>query len=83
MNSKGAKMTVASPLETELRVFEEGRQSWVQTHLGKFVVIQDETVLDFYDQYEDAYRAGVKGFGANRSFLIKQVWETEPVYFVA
>lgn len=72
-----------SPLETELRVFEDRRQEWVRTHLGKFVVIQDETVLDFFDQYEEAFRAGVKRFGAGRNFLIKQVWKTEPVYFVA
>jgi hypothetical protein len=79
---KGTVMSKA-PLETELRVFADRRQEWVRTHLGKFVVIQDETVLDFFDQYEDAFRAGVKRFGADRNFLIKQVWKTEPVYFVA
>ena len=77
-------MTVASPLETELRVFEVHRREWAQSHPGKFVVIRDETFLDeFFDEYEDAFRAGLRQFGGDRSFLIKQVWKTEPVYFVA
>jgi len=79
-----AQMTVASPLETELRVFEDNRREWVQLCPGKFVVIQGETVLkEFFDEYEDAFRAGIRRFGADRNFLKKQVWKTEPVYFVA
>jgi Family of unknown function (DUF5678) len=76
-------MTVASPLEAELRLFEERRPEWARAHLGKFVVIQDEDVLNFFDQYEEAYRAAVKKYGLKRNFLIKQVWKDEPVYFVA
>jgi hypothetical protein len=77
-------MTVAPPLKTELEVFEEHRWEWAQSHLGKFVVIRDETFLgEFFDEYEDAFRAGISQFGADRNFLIKQVWKTEPVYFVA
>lgn len=77
-------MTVASPLETELKVFEERRREWALSHPGKFVVIQDETPLSgFFDEYEDAFKAGIGQFGAERNFLIKQIWKTEPVYFVA
>jgi hypothetical protein len=77
-------MTVASPLETELTVFEANRREWVRSHPGKFVVIRDNTVVnEFFDEYEDAFRAGIKQFGSDRNFLIKQVWKTEPVYFVA
>jgi hypothetical protein len=77
-------MAVASPLEAELRVFEERRREWVQSHPGKFVVIRDEAVLpEFFDEYEDAFKAGIRQFGGERNFLIKQIWKTEPVYFVA
>ncbi len=77
-------METATPLETELRVFDEHHHEWVQSHLGKFVVIQDHTVVqEFFDEYEEAFRAGIWQFGAERNFLIKQVWKTEPVYFVA
>jgi hypothetical protein len=73
----------SAPLQTELQVYEANRTTWSQSHTGKYVVIQDATVIEgFFDQYEDAFRAGVKRFGRDRNFLIKQVWKTEPVYFV-
>jgi hypothetical protein len=76
-------MAIASPLETELKVFDERRREWVSSHLGKFVVIRGSTVLpDFFDAYEDAFIAGVREFGQDRDFLVKQIWKTEPVYFV-
>jgi hypothetical protein len=77
-------METATPLEAELKVFEEYRQEWAETHLGKFVVIQDQNVLqDFFDEFEDAFKAGIRQFGADRDFLVKQIWKIEPVYFVA
>ena len=77
-------METATPLETELKVFENNRRNWVLRYSGKFVVIQGETALEeFFDEYEDAFRAGIRRFGADQNFLIKQIWKTEPVYFVA
>ena len=77
-------MAVAAPLETELQVFEEHRQEWSAAHLGEYVVIQDGRVLEqFFNEYEDAFRAGLREFGVKRNFLVKQIWIVEPVYFVA
>lgn len=77
-------METATPLESELRVFEEHRKEWSQKNRGKFKVIQGETILDeFFEEYADAFRAGLQRFGVGRSFLVKQIWGTEPVYFVA
>lgn len=74
----------ASPFSDELRVFHENRDEWVRSNPGKFVVIQDSIVADgFYDTYSEALKAGLQKFGVNRSFLVKQVWTTEPVYFVS
>ena len=76
-------MATASPLESELKVFEARHREWILSHLGKFVVIRDSTVLpDFFDAYEDAFVAGVREFGHDHDFLVKQIWKTEPVYFV-
>ncbi len=76
-------MAIVSPLELELKVFEERHREWISSHLDKFVVIRDSTVLpDFFDAYEDAFIAGVREFGRNHDFLVKQIWKTEPVYFV-
>ena len=74
----------ASPFSDELKVFQENRDEWLQSNAGKFVVIQDSTIAEgFFDTYADALRAGLKEFGANRSFLVKQVYETDPIYFVS
>jgi hypothetical protein len=73
-----------TPFSTELEVFQKHREEWSRSHLAKYVVIQDGRVLDqFFDAYEDAFRAGLLEFGVSRNFLVKQIWITEPVYFVA
>ncbi|MGA7652663.1 MAG: hypothetical protein WBW68_09415 [Terracidiphilus sp.] len=77
-------MEMATPLDTELNLFEEHRQEWSLTNRGKFKVIKGETILDeFFDEYADAFRAGLARFGTGRTFLVKQVWRTEPVYFIS
>jgi hypothetical protein len=77
-------MAPTSEFETELEVFERYRKAWSETHPGEFVVIQDGVVLEgFFNEYADAFKAGLQRFGVRRPFLIKQVWITEPVYFVA
>ena len=68
-------------LAKEVEVFERFRREWCKSHQGKFVVIQDETVIDeFFDEWEDAFKAGIKRFGSKRNFLVKQIWVVEPVY---
>ncbi len=68
----------------ELEVFRSHRDEWLTSNPGKFVVIQDSVVADgFFSTYADALRAGLEKFGVDRYFLIKQVWTTEPVYFVS
>jgi hypothetical protein len=76
-------MTTGSFSE-ELRVFQEHRDEWLCSSVGKFVVIQDSVVAEgFFDTYSEALKAGLQKFGVNRSFLVKQVWTAEPVYFVS
>jgi len=77
-------MALTAPFETELEVFERHRAEWSRRNLGKYVVIQDDRVLaPFFDCYDEAFRAGLKEFGVGRSFLVRQIWVTEPIYFVA
>ena len=42
----------------------------------------DEEVAGFFDSYGDAFTAGLQRFGSSRNFLIRQIWQAEPVYFV-
>lgn len=77
-------MDSTTPLRAEIEIFEAHREQWSREHPGKFVVIHDQTILkDFFDEYADAFRAGLYAFGVGRSFLVKQVWRDEPVYFIA
>jgi len=69
-------------LQKELTVFEQHKREWLQNHPGDFVVIADETVAGFYQDYESAFKAGLSKFGIRGSFLVKQVWAEEPVYLI-
>lgn len=69
-------------LQKELGVFEEHKREWLMKHPGDFVVIADETVAGFYQDYESAFKAGLSRFGIQASFLVKQVWAEEPVYLI-
>jgi hypothetical protein len=75
-------MSAATPLQTELSVFEQHKREWLRSNPGKFVVIAGQTVAGFYPDYESAFRAGLEKFGVKASFLIKQVWEEQPVYLI-
>jgi len=77
-------MASAAPFSTELEVFERHRGEWSRSHPGEYVAIQDDVIIDgFFGTYAEALRAGLQRFGVRRSFLVKQVWITEPVYFVS
>jgi len=77
-------MAVTEPFSEELKVFEKHRDEWSRSHPGEFVAIQDHVIVEeFFDTYARAFRAGLQRFGVRRVFLVKQVWATEPVYFVS
>lgn len=77
-------METAGPFSTELKVFEQHRREWSHSHPGEYVAIQGDVILEqFFATYAEAFRAGLQRFGVRREFLIKQVWITEPVYFVS
>ncbi len=78
------KMATTGPFSIELQVFERYRKEWSLSHPGEYVVIQDEVIAEgFFNTYAEAFKAGLRKFGVRRSFLVKQVWVTEPVYFVS
>lgn len=77
-------MTPTSPFSAELDVFERHRREWFNSHPGKYVAIQGDIVAEgFFGTYAEALKAGLQKFGVRRTFLVKQVWMTEPVYFVS
>jgi hypothetical protein len=77
-------MATTGPFSAELTVFEQHRLEWSRSHPGEYVAIQDDLIAEgFFGSYAEAFKAGLQKFGVRRGFLVKQVWITEPVYFVS
>ncbi len=69
-------------LAAELEYFSQHKTEWLAHKSGQYVVIKDSTPLGFYQTFERAYRAGAGAYGIETDFLVKQVLEYEPVFFV-
>ncbi|HXM20717.1 MAG TPA: hypothetical protein VN948_05590 [Terriglobales bacterium] len=77
-------MATSGPFSAEIKVFEQHRAEWLHSHPGEYVAIQDDIIVEgFFGTYAEAFKAGLQKFGVRRGFLVKQVWMTEPVYFVS
>lgn len=77
---------MAAPQQTrlaaELDYYGRHKSEWLRQHPGKYVVIKSSSVLGFYPGFEAAYRAGAGTWGIDSDFLVKQILEHEPVFFV-
>jgi hypothetical protein len=71
-----------SRLAVELNYFAEHKADWLALNSGQYVVIKESTPLGFYQTFEAAYRAGAGTYGLETDFLVKQILEYEPVFFV-
>ena len=69
-------------LASELEYYELHKLEWLRQHSGNYVVVKGNGVLGFYTSFESAYRAGANSFGMGADFLVKQILEHEPVFFV-
>ena len=68
-------------LEKEFEFYVKNRDAFIdQGYEGKFVVIKDQEILDFFAAYEDALRQGLKKYG-NVPFLIKEISRFERINF--
>jgi hypothetical protein len=69
-------------LAIELGFYALHKNEWLEQYAGQYIVINKNQVLDFYPSFEAAFRAGAAAFGINTDFLVKQILEHEPVFFV-
>jgi hypothetical protein len=69
-------------LDRELAYYAQHKQEWLVRESGKYVVIKENSVLGFYRNFEAAYRAGATTYGIDTDFLVKQIVEQEPVFFL-
>ncbi|HEY3771049.1 MAG TPA: hypothetical protein VGN44_20420 [Candidatus Angelobacter sp.] len=77
-------MSAAPPirLSVESQLYEAQKSEWLQTHRDKFVVIKGKGLLGFFDNFHQAYIAGVTEYGMDVDFLVKRVVPQEPVFLV-
>jgi hypothetical protein len=69
-------------LAVELDYFSRHKSEWLRHKTGQYVVIKENEPLGFYPNFEAAYRAGATTFGSETDFLVKQILEHEPAFFV-
>jgi hypothetical protein len=69
-------------LAAELEYFDKHKTEWLTQKTGEYVVIKDGGLLGFFPDFEAAYRAGATRYGLDTDFLVKQILEHEPVFFV-
>ncbi len=72
----------ANPLARELAFFETHKPEWLPNYENQFVVVAGDEVAGFYKDYESAWDAGTRKFGLQANFLIKQIFQQEPVYLL-
>jgi hypothetical protein len=66
-------------LEQEYAFYLRMKPEWLKTHSGRVVVIKGESVLGWYDNEVDGFKAGVQKLRAE-AFLVKRVVESEPKF---
>jgi hypothetical protein len=67
-------------LEKELETYARELQTLLANEgEGKFVLIQDDKVINVFGTYEDALKQGYKTFGVETPFLVKQISGVEQV----
>ena len=69
-------------LGVELDHYAQHKTEWLAQRTGHYVVIKNREILGFYPDFEAAYRAGASTYGLDTDFLVKQILEHEPVFFV-
>ena len=69
-------------LAVELEYYAQHKAEWLAHKTGRYVVVKGGGLLGFYPNFEAAYRAGAAAYGLSTDFLVKQILEHEPVFFV-
>lgn len=61
-------------LSQEIAAYDRLRQELECAHFGQWVIVHDEQVFSFYDDFQVAADAAVRNFGRG-PFLLRQVGE--------
>jgi len=69
-------------LEAELEHFETIKDGLIAANAGKFALVHGKELVEVFNSYEDALKAGYGRFGL-QPFLVKQIQAIETVQFIS
>jgi hypothetical protein len=67
---------IKKQVESNYKAFEQKLPDLLATHRGKFALMRDGQIIEFFDTARDAYIAGIKLFDKDRLFSVQEVIET-------
>lgn len=67
-------------LRDEQNWFNANRAYIAQQYQGQYVLVKNLQVAGAFPSYKDAFDAGIKQFGLQGDFLVKQALAKEPTY---
>lgn len=65
-----------SQVDLNFQVFRKLLPEMLQTHAGKFAVMHDGNIIDYFDTFADAARFGADKYGAGK-FSVQEVTSRE------
>lgn len=63
-------------IENNYQAFQSELPSLLASQRGKFALMRDGKIVEFFDTARDAYLAGLKIFASDRLFSVQEVLET-------
>jgi hypothetical protein len=67
---------IRQQVETNYKVFQKKLPSIMEAHRGKFALMRDGQIIEFFDTARDAYLAGQKLYKKDKLFSVQEVIET-------
>lgn len=73
---------VERDLKANLNYVIKNKESLLKEHRNKYLLINDEQVIDSFDTYDRAASEGIRQFGMDGNFLVHHLVDKEPLNFV-
>jgi len=69
-------------LDENIAYVDANRDALLAKYLNKFILVVDRKVVKAFDAYADAANYGIRKFGMDEEFLVKEMVREEPINIV-
>lgn len=73
-----AEQDTFSAIRKEQEAFDASLDQMMAEHGGEFVLFKNGQPVEFFGDYQSAYKAGLDNFGLDETFLVSEVKRREP-----